>query len=189
MRNISGDKLIWVVFKKDNAGSWSVVSRYKYYRDLKAALKSKDSLTLDPDLHGVYQVFGFASLNTMKITLGPDEAARRTIEATFDRYLYERKKPSLRRSSPGSPASSVEPPWNLIKSWLKSGHLGLAQFFTLMGYHAIDKRPKGGCLWIVGDSPQLKALMPLLHKNIGVRFRFTPEGGRASRHQPAWYNS
>ncbi|MDU5105864.1 hypothetical protein [Clostridium sp.] len=49
----------------------------------------------------------------------------------------------------------------------------------------IDKREKGGCIWIVGGK-ELEKQMNLL-REYNVIFKFSEKGGRASKHRQAWY--
>lgn len=49
----------------------------------------------------------------------------------------------------------------------------------------VDKRASGGALWVVGGA-ELAPLMEEL-KARGIVFTLAPEGGRASRHLPAWF--
>ena len=48
----------------------------------------------------------------------------------------------------------------------------------------VDKREKGGCLWIVGGY-ELEKLMSLL-REYNINFRFCKNGGRASKHREVW---
>jgi hypothetical protein len=63
--------------------------------------------------------------------------------------------------------------------------------FDLLGYlqekqlEIIDKRASGGGLWVVGGT-ELAPLMEEL-KTRGIAFTLAPQGGRASRHRPAWF--
>jgi hypothetical protein len=63
--------------------------------------------------------------------------------------------------------------------------------FDLSGYlqekqlEIIDKRASGGALWVVGGT-ELATVMDEL-KAKGIAFSFAPQGGRASRHRPAWF--
>ena len=63
--------------------------------------------------------------------------------------------------------------------------------FDLMGYlqekgvEVVDKRASGGALWVVGGE-ELTPLMEEL-KSRGITFSLAPQGGRASRHRPAWF--
>lgn len=53
------------------------------------------------------------------------------------------------------------------------------------GVEYIDKRQENGALWIIGGA-ELKDLVDVA-KTIGVYFQFKPEGGRISKHKPAWW--
>ena len=56
---------------------------------------------------------------------------------------------------------------------------------TKQGLEFIDKRPKGGALWVVGDS-KLAAVMHDLDSK-GYRFQFLENGGHATKNRPAWF--
>jgi len=49
----------------------------------------------------------------------------------------------------------------------------------------IDKRSKGGALWIIGGS-ELQPYFDICQQN-GIKFYFKPEGGHASCGKPAWW--
>lgn len=53
------------------------------------------------------------------------------------------------------------------------------------GITYIDKRQENGNLWIIGGQ-ELKDIVEIA-KTIGVYFHFKPEGGRISKHKPAWW--
>ena len=53
------------------------------------------------------------------------------------------------------------------------------------GISFIDKRERGGALWVIGGH-ELDALMEEL-KGMGFRFWFSKKGGRVSKNQPAWF--
>jgi hypothetical protein len=55
------------------------------------------------------------------------------------------------------------------------------------GFEYVDKRPKGGSLWIIAGKTEGKKIVDLC-KKVGVEFEFTATGGRASKGQPAWYS-
>lgn len=55
------------------------------------------------------------------------------------------------------------------------------------GFEYVDKRPKGGSLWIVAEESEGAPLVEKC-KKLGVSFSFAPNGGRASKHRPAWYS-
>ena len=50
----------------------------------------------------------------------------------------------------------------------------------------IDKRPKDGLLWVIGGKEielLLKSWAPY-----GVKFKFKPQGGKATKGRPAWWS-
>lgn len=49
----------------------------------------------------------------------------------------------------------------------------------------IDKRAKGGALWVVGGH-ELDDMMKRLDKG-GIRFRYAPGGGKSTENKPAWF--
>ena len=49
----------------------------------------------------------------------------------------------------------------------------------------IDKRQENGNLWIIGGQ-ELKGIVEIA-KTMGVYFQFKPEGGKISKHKPAWW--
>lgn len=61
----------------------------------------------------------------------------------------------------------------------------LASYFRARGGDVIDKRQKGGALWVVGG-PELKGVMDALHQQ-GFNFEYAARGGRATEHKPAWW--
>ncbi|PGY09141.1 AAA domain-containing protein [Bacillus sp. AFS031507] len=63
----------------------------------------------------------------------------------------------------------------------------LFSYLTSKNYEVIDKRLKGGSLWLVGGE-ELKPLINEL-KQKGISFQFTEKGSRATRQGPGWYTS
>ncbi|MBP3196072.1 MAG: hypothetical protein J6N21_03605, partial [Butyrivibrio sp.] len=62
----------------------------------------------------------------------------------------------------------------------------LVSFLKSKGVEAIDKRDKGGALWIIGD----KSLDPIVQetkKLFGAMWIYKAEGGMATKHRPSWY--
>lgn len=53
------------------------------------------------------------------------------------------------------------------------------------GLEVADKRSSGGCVWVVGGS-ELQPQMDQFREK-GFAFTFSPQGGRATHHRPAWY--
>lgn len=51
----------------------------------------------------------------------------------------------------------------------------------------IDKREKGGALWVIGGH-ELDSVM-MLCKEAGYNFKFTKKGGKQTKGKPGWYMS
>lgn len=63
---------------------------------------------------------------------------------------------------------------------------GLSDFLKSKGLEVIDKRPKGGALWVVGD----KSIDPILKESrekFGALWTFCQKGGMATRNRTSWY--
>lgn len=63
---------------------------------------------------------------------------------------------------------------------------GLVDYLKSKGIEAIDKRPKGGALWIVGDQ-SLDPIIQEMKQKFGARWIYKPEGGMATKRRPSWY--
>lgn len=62
----------------------------------------------------------------------------------------------------------------------------LCKFVSNLGYTVIDKRDKGGALWVIGD----KKIGKQINNNpYGIRFSFSPTGGRTTKYQSAWWTN
>ena len=59
-----------------------------------------------------------------------------------------------------------------------------AEYLRGAGLEVIDRRPAGS-LWVVDGDPPSPPLAALREQ--GVRFAFARNGGRATRHRPAWF--
>lgn len=64
--------------------------------------------------------------------------------------------------------------------------IGLAEFMRQRGIEIIDKRPKGGALWAVGDKSIGKTLSEGFSK-YGARWSYCEKGGMATHHMPGWF--
>jgi hypothetical protein len=66
----------------------------------------------------------------------------------------------------------------------------LVAYFREEGLRCIDNRcedlSKTGALWVIGGR-ELTPVMDRLYHHHGIQMKFTPNGGRASGYQPAWY--
>lgn len=63
---------------------------------------------------------------------------------------------------------------------------GLIDYLKSKGIETIDKRPKGGALWIVGDQ-SLEPIIQEMKQKFGARWIYKPEGGMATKRRPSWY--
>jgi very-short-patch-repair endonuclease len=66
-----------------------------------------------------------------------------------------------------------------------NGKVSVTQLLQGKGFSFVDKRNKGGALWVIGGK-ELASSMEEFAKH-GYKFNFTPKGGRATRHKPGWY--
>jgi len=55
------------------------------------------------------------------------------------------------------------------------------------GLEAVDRRSKGGALWIVGGTEIADKIKRLAEE--GYTFTYAPNGGRATKHRPSWWTS
>lgn len=65
------------------------------------------------------------------------------------------------------------------------GKVSVTQLLQGKGFSFVDKRNKGGALWVIGGK-ELASSMEELAKH-GYKFNFTPNGGKVTRHKPGWY--
>lgn len=66
----------------------------------------------------------------------------------------------------------------------------LADFFADKGCEVIDKRIKGGCLWVVGSERELSAYVKAAEKKFGVlNGKYSVNGARATSYRSAWYTT
>jgi hypothetical protein len=66
-----------------------------------------------------------------------------------------------------------------------SGGVDILDFLNQAGVTYVDKRKKGGSLWLVGG----KELSGVVSKarDLGYTFTFKSAGGQATRHKPGWW--
>ena len=62
----------------------------------------------------------------------------------------------------------------------------LVDWFRSLGYEVIDKRSKGGALWVVGHDRPLQDIMANLSGS-RVSFTYAPNGGKATGRRSAWF--
>ena len=85
-------------------------------------------------------------------------------------YLEDMKKENIRRPTVIEPSVKKDTIITILEK---------------RGVAYIDKRQENGNLWIIGGQ-ELKDIVEIA-KTIGVYFHFKPEGGRISKHKPAWW--
>lgn len=85
-------------------------------------------------------------------------------------YLENMKKENIKRPTVIEPSVKKDTIINVLKE---------------SGVTYIDKRQENGNLWIIGGQ-ELKDIVEIA-KKIGVYFQFKPEGGKISKHKPAWW--
>ncbi|WP_337020216.1 hypothetical protein [Oceanobacillus massiliensis] len=61
----------------------------------------------------------------------------------------------------------------------------LTNYLVSKGLNFIDKRDKGGSLWVVGGNELNPIFKELATKDI--YFQFTSKGSRSTKNQPGWY--
>ena len=92
-------------------------------------------------------------------------------------------------AEPAAPPSGMEPPLTLgspdggvdkqPRPLRGKGDSALAQLRS-KGFDVIDRRPDGGCLWVVGGRDLADFL-------VTHGFKFAPRGSKSTRGRPAWY--
>ena len=64
---------------------------------------------------------------------------------------------------------------------------GLKEFLITMGYEIVDKRDRGGALWLIGGQ-ELSPFISELKKD-HISFTYAYNGSKASNKRPAWYTT
>jgi len=64
----------------------------------------------------------------------------------------------------------------------------LNEYLTSKKLSVLDKREKGGCIWIIGGK-NLEPIIDELKTTMNITFKFAPNGGKTTKMQPAWYLS
>lgn len=87
--------------------------------------------------------------------------------------------------SPVSPmATKSEPNPNIGTTQNTTG--SLANFMRTKGLEVIDKRDKGGALWVVGDKG-LDSILKESRSKFGALWTYSEKGGGATKHRSAWF--
>jgi hypothetical protein len=62
----------------------------------------------------------------------------------------------------------------------------LLEYLQQLGYEVIDKREKGGALWLIGGK-ELEPFIKQLSEKEKIKFNFTIKGSKSTNNKPAWY--
>jgi len=62
----------------------------------------------------------------------------------------------------------------------------LYDYLSKLGLEVLDKREKGGALWLVGGK-ELDPIVKETRKLFGALWTFSEKGGTATKHKPGWY--
>ena len=76
---------------------------------------------------------------------------------------------------------------NLKKTQIVSGK-NLAEFFKKNGFEVIDKRPAGGCLWVIGEKAKLEPYV----ETARTLFKIGDNGfsaGKSTSNRSGWYTN
>ena len=65
----------------------------------------------------------------------------------------------------------------------------LKGFFLSHQLEVIDKRPKGGALWVVGCESQIDDIVEAACRRFGIDGYYALNGGRATNHRTAWFTT
>ena len=111
----------------------------------------------------------------------------------MDKNLYETHGLPLSYASTTG-ATTVKPTTPPVKvpptapiSTAKPAGGDLVAFFKAKGLEVIDKRPSGGCLWVVGEKSKISPVIQEAGKVFGAYGNYSAGGGRATKNRPAWF--
>jgi len=170
---------------------WKAVSEYKKYFDVYSALDELESLTIASRGGTPVQlrVIGFPNLNLSRPCV-------REVDLIEQDGVYIWRYGGMDTPSPLVPAP-MQPGRRQNPSPIRgrqaifyhdgNGQVNIKRTLTKWGFPVVDKRPKKGCLWVVGNSAELEDLVIAIMQSENVQFRFTPHGGKATGHKAGWY--
>ena len=100
---------------------------------------------------------------------------------------FVENKKNTETSIPGSSDMiQMKPQQKSDVSKNQDSNSGLMDFMIAKGLEVIDKRSKGGALWVVGD----KGIDPIIKESrveFGALWVFCEKGGGATKHRPGWF--
>jgi hypothetical protein len=62
----------------------------------------------------------------------------------------------------------------------------LKEYLQSLGCEIIDKREKGGALWLIGGE-ELEPLIKELSSSKGIIFKYASKGSKSTKNKPAWF--
>lgn len=73
-----------------------------------------------------------------------------------------------------------------LSSGTEPSSIGLVTFLEKKGLEVIDKREKGGALWVIGGK-ELDSVIKESRKSFGALWTFSQNGGRATENRTSWF--
>lgn len=174
----------------------------EYFRSPDEAMKKVfdklDSLGIAPELHQMGEGTSTAEAEELKTQIILRAAAiRQEWEEQQEEYTFAVKKKVEWRSVKPAVITAVEEP-KLILGDIPDNPIPnrttvpTEDRFELYTYLKdrnipfVDKRDKGGALWVLGDR-SLSRLMKEVRSEYGIEFHYLESGSTASKKQPAWF--
>lgn len=119
--------------------------------------------------------------------------------ADMDPTLYETEGSALKIKAPATVSCIKTPsatptatpiakpiPEAVISSSTEPSSTGLVTFLGKKGLEVIDKREKGGALWVIGGK-ELDPIIKETRKVFGALWTFSQNGGRATGNRTSWF--
>ncbi|WP_144553347.1 hypothetical protein [Bacillus sp. X1(2014)] len=72
------------------------------------------------------------------------------------------------------------------KTWKNTPSSGLVEYLQKSGYEVLDKREKGGALWVIGGE-ELEHFIEELSVSENIKFSFAKKGSKSTKNVPAWF--
>jgi hypothetical protein len=182
----------WAIFEwLPDEGVWGPVAKHDSYVDVHDALRNMQSLTRRKNPPRLYRVVGFSRRDAVRGRIKDEDLVDQDgVSLHRPGGLTDRTSENnqLRLLDPIAPTASARTGWETIFRLLGNGHLDVQHVFVSLGYTVKDTRPRKGHLWVEGDTSELEGLVFEIMEKTRLRFRFTPYGGKATGHRPAWYS-
>ncbi len=138
------------------------------------------------DIDDVVRIRTALSSPRMKGEFSQRELQKMTEAAQFlQRYVKERKPRTLQKPLPENANSKLSQPTTAPLEDYVRGKDPVLDFLKDRGAEYIDRRYRGGCLWIIGGM-EIREIIGVLRK-AGVRVAYKSEGGQTTRGRAAWW--